>query len=141
MLDLSAKLELKLAGDYPDPRKATALLPVVYGDMTLGGSGGLWGAVCLDKTAFVYALAGHALRPVESGNSVALYDGQGEVIDPVAYSLDLAHNYAGQGVIATATFSEDPKEREPITVRAQGRADSEGGAPGQPGGDHLRPAS
>lgn len=127
MLDLSATLELKRAGDYCAPRKETALLPVVYGDMSLGGSGGLWEAVCLDKDSFVYALAGHALRPEAAGNPVSLYDGQGRVIAPSDYTLDLAHNLGGQGVIATATFGEDAQSLEPITVRAQGRADEMGG--------------
>ncbi|MBU4565462.1 MAG: hypothetical protein KMY53_15675 [Desulfarculus sp.] len=127
MLDLSATLELRRAGDYASPRKQTALLPVVYGDMSLGGGGGLWEAVCLDKDAFVYALAGHALRPVAAGNAVALFDGDGQMIDPSAYSLDLAHDFEGRGVIATATFGEDAQALEPITVRAQGRTDEEGG--------------
>ncbi|MCF8098178.1 MAG: hypothetical protein K9K65_10080 [Desulfarculaceae bacterium] len=127
MIDLSATLELKRAGDYSGPRKDTALLPVVYGDMSLGGSGGLWDAVCLDQDGFVYALAGHALRPVEAGNPVTLYDREGQVIEASAYTLDLAHDFQGQGVIATATFSEDAKALEPLTVRAQGRADEEGG--------------
>ncbi|MBU4277534.1 MAG: hypothetical protein KKC30_12400 [Proteobacteria bacterium] len=127
MLDLGVTLELKRAGDYSGPRKDTALLPMVYGDMSLGGGGGLWPAVCLEQSVFVYALAGHALRPVAAGNAVSLFDGQGQVIDPAAYSLDLAHDFQGQGVIATATFHEDAKALEPITVRAQGRADAEGG--------------
>lgn len=127
MLDLSATLELKRAGDYSAPRKEAALLPVVYGDMSLGGEGGLWNAVCLDKDSFVYALAGHALRPVAAGNPVTLYDGEGQVIAGSAYSLNLAHNFEGQGTITTATFSEDAQTLEPITVRAQGRADGEGG--------------
>lgn len=126
MLDLSATLKLRRAGDYSAPRKQTALLPVVYGDMSLGGGGGLWDAVCLDKDSFVYALAGHALRPVAAGNAVTLFDGEGQVIDPSAYSLDLAHDFENQGVIATATFGEDAQSREPITVRAQGRADEAG---------------
>lgn len=127
MLDLGATLELKRAGAYSNPRRPGALLPVVYGDMSLGGGGGLWPAVCLDQDAFVYALAGHALRPLEAGNAVSLYGGDGQVIDPAAYALDLAHDFEGRGFIATATFGEDAKSLEPITVRAQGRADGEGG--------------
>ncbi|BEQ13045.1 hypothetical protein [Desulfoferula mesophila] len=127
MLDLDAKLQLRRAGDYPAPRKDAALLPLVLGDMSLGGEGGLWEAVCLDKDDFVYALAGHALRSLAAGNVVSLYDREGDQISPGDYALDLAHDYQGRGLIATATFGEDAKSREPITVRAQGRADQSDG--------------
>ncbi|MCB2192966.1 MAG: hypothetical protein KQI62_15450 [Deltaproteobacteria bacterium] len=127
MIDLGATLELKRAGGYSAPRKDTALLPLVYGDMSLGGSGGLWETVCLDTQAHVYALAGHALRPAEAGNTVTLYDSEGNRIESSAYTLNLAHNFQSRGVIATATFAEDSQSLEPITVRAQGRADEDGG--------------
>jgi len=125
MLDLNADLKLKRAWDYAAPRRPSLGLPLVLGDMSLGGSGGLWDTVCLDTASFVYALAGHALKPLAAGNTVTLYGG-GQVIDPADYTLNLAHDYQGQGIIATATFAADAREREPITARAQGLADDRG---------------
>lgn len=126
MLDLTAQIPLKRAWDYSAPRRPSQVLPLVWGDLTSGGSGGLWSAVCLDTGSYVYALAGHPLRSLEAGNSVTLYDQDGQVIAPEDYALNLAHDFQGQGVIATATFSAEAREKEPITVRAQGRADGDG---------------
>jgi len=127
MLEINAELELKRAWDYAAPRRPSQCLPLVLGDMSAGGSGGLWETVCLGTEAFIYALAGHALLPLDAGNAVTLYDGEGQVVDPADYALDLAHDFQGQGTIATATFAADAREREPITARAQGLA-GDGGA-------------
>ncbi len=132
MLDFNADLKLKRAWDYAAPRRPSQGLPLVLGDMSLGGGGGLWETVCLDTGSFVYALAGHALRPLAAGNTVTLYGDGGQEIDPADYSLNLAHDYQGQGIIATATFAADAREREPITARAQGLADDDGALPGNP---------
>ena len=126
-MDLSAEISLKRAESYASPRRASALLPLVYGDMTLGpGQAGFWRAVCLDTELFVYALAGHALLPLEEGNEVTLYDGEDQVINPGLYSLNLNHDFQGRGAIATASFAEDARELEPITVRALGAFDGQG---------------
>jgi hypothetical protein len=126
MLDLNAEISLKRAWLYEKPRRPSRELPLIWGDLTSGGSGGLWQAVCLDNESFVYALAGHALLPLASGNQVTLYDKDGEVIASSGYTLNLDHDYQGHGSIATATFDQDAKDLEPITVRAKGRADAEG---------------
>ncbi len=126
MLDLQAMVPLRRAWDYPRPRGRAEVLPVVYGDMTLAADQGQWRAVCVDTESFVYALAGHRLLAVDRGNQVTLFDRAGQVIDPDGYSLDLAHDFAGQGVIATATFSAEAKASEPITVRAMGKPGSDG---------------
>ncbi len=126
MLDLNTEISLKRAWLYANPRRPSLELPLVWGDLTSGGSGGLWKAVCLDIDAYVYALAGHALLPMADGNQVTLYDQDGAVINSSDYTLNLDHGYQGQGSIATATFSQDAKDLEPITVRAKGRADAQG---------------
>ncbi len=127
MSTLTAKLPLKRAGSYAKPRRGSECLPLVYGAMDAGGVGGLWKAVCLDTGSFVYALAGHALLPLSAGNAVTLYDKEGAEIAGADYTLELAHDFQGQGVIATATFNRDAREREPIGVRAKGKADAAGG--------------
>jgi hypothetical protein len=124
--DLSADISLPRAAGYPAPRRPAERLPLVYGAMQAGGSGGLWQAVCLDTAGFVYALAGHELLPQAAGNTVTLYDGDGAELDPAGYALNLAHDYAGRGVIATATFAADAKEHEPIGVRAAGKPGASG---------------
>lgn len=121
MADLSAELPLKRAWQYPGPRRPADCLPLVYGEPG-PGAGGLWSAVCLDTAARVYALAGHPLPGPALGQAVQLYDKNGEAIDPTAYALNLAHDFAGRGQIATATFAADAKSLEPIGVRAAGKA-------------------
>ncbi|MCF8033947.1 MAG: hypothetical protein K9K66_14165 [Desulfarculaceae bacterium] len=126
MLDFTQTIQLKRAWDYSAPRRPSRCLPLVYGDMTQGGAGGLWEAVCLDVDSFVYALAGHQLTSLAAGNAVTLYDREGQVIDPADYALNLTHDFQGQGIIATATFAADARQREPITARAQGRPGEDG---------------
>ncbi|MFH1034298.1 MAG: hypothetical protein V1806_07300 [Pseudomonadota bacterium] len=125
MTDLSALLPLKRAWDYANPRRPAECLPLVYGGMG-GGSGGLWSAICLDKAAHVYALAGHPLLSLAAGNQVTLYGQDGQVLDPGLYSLELAHDFQNQGPIATATFAADVSGQEPLGVRAQGKPGLDG---------------
>lgn len=126
MLDLKANIPLMRAWQYARPRRQAEVLPLVYGDMTQGADQGQWAAVCLDSDAYVYALAGHQLLATAQGNTVTLFDKDGEVIDPADYTLNLAHDLEGQGTIATATFSADAQGSEPISVRAQGKPDAAG---------------
>jgi hypothetical protein len=130
--DLSARISLASAAGYPAPRRPAENLPLVYGAMQAGGTGGLWRAVCLDTANFVYGLAGHELLSQAAGNTVTLYDRDGAELDPAGYTLDLAHDYAGRGVIATATFAADAKDHEPIGVRAAGKPDGSGGLVANP---------
>lgn len=125
MAGLDASLTLPLAGRYPDPRNGAEILPLVYGRM-LGGQGGLWKAICIDRQAFVYALAGHALTPPGPDNPLTLYDGDGAVIDPADYQLDPAQDYLGRGVVATARFRADAQAREPIALRGHGKPGPDG---------------
>jgi hypothetical protein len=113
---LKLPVTMKTASAYADPRREAQKLPLVYGDMTQGGAGGQWEAVCLDTTAFVYALAGHELD-----GGVELFDKDGNQINPSEFTLNLAHDYQGKGTIATATFAADAKDLEPIGVRARGK--------------------
>jgi hypothetical protein len=126
MTDLTLKIPLKMAWDYASPRRGSEVLPLVYGDMSAGGQGGLWQAVCVDTVSHVYALAGHGLLSVTAGNEITLFDQDGQTINPSDYTLNLAHDFQGQGVIATAAFTADAKSKEPITVRAKGKTDAEG---------------
>lgn len=123
---LGLDIPLVSAGRYERPRRAGQWLPLVYGAMHLGGEGGLWPAVCIDTAAHVYALAGHALLSLEAGNQIRLYDREDNPIPEADYTLNPAHDYQGRGVIATATFAAEAKDKEPITVRAAGKAGATG---------------
>lgn len=125
MSGLDASLALPLAGRYPHPRNSAEVLPLVYGRM-LGGQGGLWKAVCIDRQAWVYALAGHVLTPPGPDNPVTLYDGDGAVIDSGDYQLAPSQDYLGRGAVATARFVADAQAREPIAVRAHGKPGPDG---------------
>ncbi|MFZ5585464.1 MAG: hypothetical protein ACOZHQ_06000 [Thermodesulfobacteriota bacterium] len=125
MAGLNGELRLARAWTYAAPRRPAECLPLVYGDPG-PGLGGLWNAVCVDAPARVYALAGHALTALEMGNQVTLYDKDDEPIDPADYALELARDYQGRGVIATAAFAAEARSREPIGVRAQGKPGPDG---------------
>lgn len=123
---LKNPIELKKASAYSNPASETAVLPYIPGNMTVGGSGGQWQAICIDKDTFVFALADHELD-----GGVELYDKDDNLIDSGLYTLNLADDFQGQGVIATATFAADPQDLEPIGVRAQGKP-SDSGLPTNP---------
>jgi hypothetical protein len=128
-INLDAYLSLKPASAYAAHRRDSDFLPLVYGDLdddTAQAEGGLWWAVCVDSSAHVYALAGHALLSLAAGNRVSLYDAGGQLIPESAYALDLAHDYQGLGTIATATFAAEAQALEPIAVAAKGKPDASG---------------
>lgn len=125
MVDLDANLTLQTAKVYDNPRRSSDSLPLVYGEMA-GGSGGLWEMICIDTESYVYALAGHPLLSLESGNQVTLYDRDDNELDPSGYVLDLDHAYQGRINIATATFASDMSGSEPLAARAAGRLGQDG---------------
>jgi len=125
MKSLQDIYSLKRAGDYLYPRRPADILPVVYGDLSRQGEGGgLWRAVCIDTQRHVYALAGTPILSREAGNPVRLFDSLGEEL--FDFSFDPAHDYQGQGLIATATFDQDLRAREPLSLAAKGRVGSDG---------------
>jgi hypothetical protein len=116
---------LPRAGRYLNPRRTSDALPVVYGDLSAGPEGpGLWKAVCIDTQSYVYALAGTPLLAHELGNPVRIFDREGvELFD---FQFDPAHDFQGQGAIATVTMSQDQRSKEPLSVSAQGRVGASG---------------
>lgn len=119
MLDLQQTVTLNPVWNYSNPRNTSDVLPLVYGDMATGGSGGLWKAVCIDTVNNVYALAGHPMQSV-----TGLYDSDGALIDPGTYTISLSEDYEGQGVIATASFSTQPPSE--VRVRGLGKTNQTG---------------
>ncbi len=112
---LKLSVMVRKASDYSDPKSETDVLALVFGDMTQGGTGGQWQAVCIDQGNGVYALAGHALQ-----GGVELIDKDGNEITS-GYTLNLAHDFEGKGAIATATFAAGATDLEPISARALGK--------------------
>ena len=102
---------LARSGRYTQPRRENEALPLVYGDCTLGGSGGVWSCPCIDTASYVYAVAGHPLLSLADGNSVTVYDRNDEVLGGWTFNED--HDYESQGAIATLTFSSSQQANEP----------------------------
>ena len=125
MKSLQDIYSLPRASRYLYPRRASDVLPVVYGDLSAETEGaGLWQAVCVDTKSFVYALAGTPILRQELGNQVRIFDREGgEFFD---FQFDSAHDFQGQGPIATVTMAQDQRTKEPLSVSAQGRAGQEG---------------
>lgn len=119
MLDMQTNLVLKPAYNYANPKSATDLLPIVYGDLTVGGPGGQWTAKCIDTASNIFALAGHPLHSV-----TGLYDGDGALIDPGTYTISLSEDYQSRGLIALAAFSSQPPSR--VLVLGRGKPNSDG---------------
>lgn len=119
MFSYDSDIELKRAWDYPYPRQSSACLPLVYGDMTIGGTEGLWPAVCIDEYELVYAVAGHAMA-----GAVRLYGSDGQALPASTYSVR-NENYRQKGVICAAHFSEEPSDGQ-VLVRGKGRVGPSG---------------
>lgn len=103
-MPLSEDYRLRRAGDYANPRRAAETICVVHGDMTANAGGrGQWVAPCIDTSARVYALAGTAIATVAQGQSLTLYNRDGEELGS-GYTFSAANDYESQGEIATAAF-------------------------------------
>jgi hypothetical protein len=112
---LSDTYLLPRASRYSAPANQSDILAVVYGD--LSGDGGVWPASLIHENDMVWALAAHPII------SATLYDDDGE-IDAADYTLNLSHDYEGQGIISTATFSTAPNGD--VTASGQGKPDDAG---------------
>lgn len=123
---LEQPVRLRKASAYASPRNDSALLPLVYGDLTVGGTGGQYKAICLDTGIHVYALAGHPIQAIADGGKVEIYDRDDQLINASNYTLNLSHDFQGKGIIATATFADDVSDLEPLGVAARGKADEDG---------------
>ncbi|MBW1713403.1 MAG: hypothetical protein JRJ59_09685 [Deltaproteobacteria bacterium] len=120
-VDLQQPHILDRAGRYSSPRRKGDPLPIIYGDCTLGGFGGVWECPCIDTASYVYALAGHSVLSTANGNSVVVYDNNNQEISSADYTFNQAHDYESKGVIASLTFSSDQSDKEPISARAKGK--------------------
>jgi hypothetical protein len=96
---------MKKAEDYSSPRSKNQYLPLVYGDMSSGGEGGLWQAVNLDIDNRVYALAGCPLLSQAAGNQVSIFNRDGDELGP-GFTFNHSHDFQGKGAIATVTFPQ-----------------------------------
>ncbi len=109
------------ASRYSAPESGGEALPVAYGDLTAdaGADRGLWRCPRIDTGgAGTYCVAGHAVL-----GSVRLFDRDGE-IPSGDYTLNLANDFQGQGVIATAAFSVAPSGF--VEAACKGRKDASG---------------
>ncbi|MEK6712226.1 MAG: hypothetical protein AABZ64_16785 [Nitrospinota bacterium] len=109
------------ASRYASPENGGDALPLVYGDLTTiqGVERGVWRCPKIDTAgAGTYCVAGHAIH-----GSVKLFDGAGEI--PAGnYTLNLANDFQGQGVIATAAFSAAPSQF--VEAIGKGKKDASG---------------
>lgn len=117
---LTSTVSLATAGGYSAPRNAADRLPWVFGDMTAGGSGGQWTAVCIDTASYKYCVAGHPVLSVADGNAVSVFDKDGTEI-----SSGWTFNHDDGGV-ATITLTSNQQSAEPITVSCKGWVDDAG---------------
>ena len=121
--DLQEVLILPRSGRYSDPRRSGEILPIVYGDCTEGGDGGVWTCPCLDKTNHVYAVAAHPVLSEAQGNTVRVFDSDNQEISFSGYVFNPDHDFESQGRIATLTFSSDQSTAEPLSIRVKGKAE------------------
>lgn len=120
---LQDSFRLRRAGEFANPRRAAATLPVIYGDLSQGQTG-LWQAVCVDTLHHIYALAGCPLAGPEQGQRVRVFAADGaELFD---FSYDPALALEGKGPIAAVTFAADQRANEPLGVLALGRTGTNG---------------
>jgi len=125
MTKLSDTYFLKRAGAYSNPLNSNQRLPVIYGDLTDGISGN-WELPCLNATDWVYAYAGSEVLSVANGNTIVIYE-NGLVLDPAFYTINVANNYEGHGVITTVDMTT-PKLNAIITATGKGKPTAAAGA-------------
>ncbi|MBI4800147.1 MAG: hypothetical protein HY794_15755 [Desulfarculus sp.] len=94
--------QLPKASRYANPRNGADPLRLVWGDMTTGGVGGLWQMPCIDTVNRVYALAGHAVLSLAGGNSITVYNKDGQALS--GYTFNESNDYESLGAVATVSF-------------------------------------
>ncbi len=118
---LSDSFQIGRASRYAAPEFEDQSLPIIYGNLTIPSreNSGVYALPKIDTTGDgLYCVAGH-----EISGGVTLFDDDGR-IEPDDYALELARNYLGKGVIATAVFSAPPKGR--VTAVCKGKMDAAG---------------
>ena len=109
--DLQELLILPRSGRYSNPRRGGEILPLVYGDCTIGGDGGVWTCPCVDKSGHVYAVAAHPVLSAAQGNTIRVFDSDNREISPAQYVFNPDHDFQSMGGIATlpsAAISRPP---------------------------------
>ncbi len=109
------------ASRYSAPEAGGDALPIIYGDLTVPAraTAGVYRLPEIDTAgAGTYCVAGHEIK-----GSVSLFDAAG-LIAVGDYTLNLANDYQGVGVIATAAFSVAPAGS--VTGVCQGKKDTSG---------------
>ncbi len=118
---LSDSFQIGRASRYAAPEFEDQSLPIIYGDLTTPPreKTGVYAPPKIDAAdGGVYCVAAH-----EIAGGVTLFDDSGR-IEPEGYTLELARNHQGRGVIATAAFTTPPKGR--VTAVCKGRKSAAG---------------
>lgn len=118
---LSDPFLIARASRYSAPENGGDALPLPYGDLTTiqGVDRGVYLCPKIDTGgAGTWCVAGFSIA-----GSVSLFDQDG-LIPPGEYTLNLANDYQGQGVIATAAFSVAPNQF--VEAICKGRKDAGG---------------
>jgi len=124
---LNDTLLLETAAKYLHPGDPGAILPVVCGDFLTAAvnssdpeAGGMLPAVLIDVTTWTYCLNNG--RSAAQISEIYVEDVKQ---NPIVYTIDLANNYEGKGLITTVTFNTDPGGRQ-VAWRGLGLADGTG---------------
>lgn len=110
-LFFSQPLSLVRAERYSDPGEPSAILPDVYGDLTVGGIRGPIPAVLIDRATNTYGIA----TPMTS--VTAVYEEETDVTGSA--TVTLSNDFQSQGLITTIAFAS-PRFGQ-ITVRGIGK--------------------
>ena len=118
---LADPFRIARASRYAAPGNGGDALPIVYGDLTVPArtDAGVYVLPKIDTAgAGTYCVAGHAAL-----GAVSLFDDDG-LIAGGDYTLNLADDFQGVGVIATAAFSAAPNGE--VTAVCKGKKDASG---------------
>jgi len=122
--------EVPKSGRYTNAENDNTALPLLLGNTAENSPQGVSVCPCIDTVNDVYSLACHAIQSEAAGNTITLYDADGE-ISSSEYTITASGNYESQGVIAYATFSTTPNGT--VTATMTGSAvDSSGTMPTNP---------
>ena len=108
---------------YANPKNDGYFLPFVYGDATVQSTAGVWQAQLIDTVNNRFCIAAHAILPIASGNTVKVYDANGNEITS-GFSIIDSSDLEGQGTIAYLEFVSAPSTD--IFVRCKGKVDLDG---------------
>lgn len=115
---------LKSAARYSSPRRASDVLPELFGDLTENsGDNPITPCVCLDTSTQTYAISGRPVLSEADGNTFRFWAEDGTELTSSQFTVHSSIDYQGQGAIALVICNANYGE---VSAQCMGAVNNDG---------------